>query len=117
MKNFFGVLGRFCKLIATGTTVLFLAACYGPVYTGQKVTAVTSDGKPVPGLLFSNTDGQTDYEEFTGSDGSVYLYVGFNEAEYTVEDVDGVENLGEFKNTTLTVIADGFEQTITMQKK
>ena len=123
------------KIFATGSLSLLLSACYGvvqvmygvPMGLRGIVKVKSSENVALPGIKVSYkvlTTGQPDPLNWnqlglTDSLGSLdYALYDFQGPEYSlkllVEDVDGVENLGEFSPTTLVV--DEWEEIVNLDK-
>ncbi|MCK5687831.1 hypothetical protein KAI87_01115 [Myxococcota bacterium] len=99
--------------LASGSTSVILAACYGaPVdydYDRQVIINTTTEsGQPIEGLQvqIDCATGGTD-SALTDYSGEAYVYVpegtDLASCSVTVTDIDGPENGGEFTEETLTL--------------
>lgn len=103
MKNF---LKKSLAYILTGSFTVILAACYGsPIsmdYT-KTIKATDENNNPISGLKVTLKKNNTDIDSsLTNSYGTVdFTNVNYDTIGYQIkiQDVDGEENLGSFKDT------------------
>ncbi len=103
------------KLLATGTLSLLIAACYGVrmMWQTKKVVALSPQETGIEGLSVTlRMSGQPDSVELTDSQGSVDFISqeSFAGATVDIKDVDGPDNGGSFKETS--VVLDASPETI-----
>lgn len=109
------------KLIATGSFTLLLSACYGVYYFVDKkikVTVTNTQGEPVQGIKVTYTEGfkgevpleeefYTEYPQTTDEYGETLITASVERDTKAlfvkVEDIDGGENLGDFKTQIIEV--------------
>lgn len=118
------ILKNFLSYIIAGSTMFVIAACYGPLVNYRndgwwKITAKTSDNKPVLGLRVSileyvlNAAGpDTLMTEYTDSAGIFCQPLETNHKYETVnyaaliQDIDGSANEGSFRDTLFPKTGD-----------
>lgn len=103
------IVKKLCKLLATGTMTLFIAACYGPMYIAGRLSFVAKslEGSGIKGLqvsLFGQTD-ELIAEDSTDGKGRAAFSVNTFESPIsaTIVDVDGAANGGTFATADVTV--------------
>lgn len=114
---------KILRLLITGGATMILSACYGPVLPEElsfgTVKAKTRDGKPIPGLKVSYKSQNSNHwsqSEATDSNGeSDFIIEPPFLTDVKIEDVDGEENLGDFKSEIFAT-DDEYSQVI-MDKK
>jgi hypothetical protein len=101
--------------ILTGSFTLVFAACYGSqmaLENPKLINTKDKNGTPIPGLKVTLFEGQTQInEKFTDENGAVEFYVSQNnDVAYkaTVEDIDGVENLGDFQSKEIDLTNESY---------
>lgn len=118
------------KVLITGSLTMILQACYGIVAPTRhlvgKVVVKNSKDQKIPGikvsykLIYDNVESTSWTESgHTDSDGVLEYDVDLNEDEklyLKIEDVDGTENLGDFKTKELEAVK-GEETTVVLEEK
>jgi hypothetical protein len=96
--------------IVSGSCSIVFAACYGPpvnLENPKQINTKNSDSEAIPGLKVTLFENKISIDEqFTNNSGSAEFFVVQKENQtYTakIEDVDGIENLGEFKTKELDI--------------
>jgi hypothetical protein len=101
--------------LLTGSFSVVFAACYGPpmnLENPKQINAKNGDNEAIPGLkvtLYENREAID--EQFTNELGSVEFFIAQKDKYiYTakIEDVDGADNLGEFKSKELDLTNESF---------
>jgi hypothetical protein len=100
------IIALMCKLLATGTMTLFIAACYGVMMEWKKtIGARDSEGLMINGLRVTLFDdgGETGMQEYTDDSGMVEFvsHTPLEGLTAVLEDVDGPENGGQFSGEEL----------------
>lgn len=121
-------LSKILRILVTGSLTMLLQACYGVVASMEpiyfiRLKAVDTNGEAIPELKISYQNntytndwevlGSTDESGEIGIDEQTYLDSNTN---LKIEDVDGVENLGDFETKAFTH-KDVINYTVEMIKK
>jgi hypothetical protein len=104
------------KFLATGTMTLFIAACYGVMMQWKRIIAHDPEGAGIGGLQVTLLDARNE-QTFTDPYG-VAEFTRFAPLEgltVTIEDVDGLENGGQFASEWL-IFGTMDEYVITMTR-
>ncbi len=98
------------KFLATGTVSLFMAACYGVMYSVRHLTVRDPDSNPIPGLNVTELErGIQHYDPVqTDAQGEVMLFVDWEgeDSVARIEDMDGAENGGDFQTMDVPLNGD-----------
>ncbi len=94
---------KLLKMIITGGFTMIISACYGPMVELKtaRIRVNNSSGKPIPGLKISykkqqyNTWSETDLTDENGE--SEFYTDSMDVTDFKIEDIDGTDNLGQFK--------------------
>lgn len=115
MNDMFSFIKKSVSYIVTGYCSIVFAACYGPpvnLENPKQLNVKNADNEPIPGLKLTLFENRTAIDEqFTNSAGSVEFNIA-QKAKYAyivkIEDIDGAENLGEFKSKEVDLTDDSF---------
>jgi len=106
---------KYLNYILTGSFSIVFAACYGSDMALQNpklIKAKDNNDNAIPGLKVTLYENRTQIDErFTDEYGSVEFYMvqkGKYDYKVKIEDVDGVENFGEFKSKEINITNDSF---------
>jgi len=108
--------------LLTGSFSVVFAACYGApldLENPKLIKAKDDNNQAIPGLkvtLFENRNPMS--EQYTDQDGNVeFYYTPKDKYNYSakIEDVDGVENLGAFNSTEVTLNQESYIE-VNLQK-
>ena len=118
ISNYFGMANFIKKSISylvSGSCSIVFAACYGPpvnLENPKQLNIKNSDNLAIPGLKVTLFEDKIPIDEqFTNNSGSAEFFVVQKENQtYTakIEDVDGIENLGEFKSKEVDLTNDSY---------
>lgn len=127
------ILKNFLSYIIAGSTMFVIAACYGVMSAYRtdgwwKITAKTSDNKPISGLrvsileyVLNNPTPDTLMTDFTDSSGIFYQRLEtshkYETVNYTafIQDIDSLANEGAFRDTLIPKISDSL--TVILNRK
>lgn len=103
-------IGLVCRLLATGTITLFLAACYGVMMQWKRITVRSPENTAIQGIRVTLADGATRLgRALTDEAGNADFDPALGGADATkavVEDVDGTANGGEFATREIALDGD-----------
>jgi len=109
--------------ILTGSFSIIFAACYGaPVdLENPKLIKATDDtNQPIQGLKVTVYENRLNIDEgFTNQEGSIEFYVAQKDKynyKVNIEDVDGLENGGEFVSKDVNITETGFVEVVLDKK-
>lgn len=116
-------IGKYLHYLLTGSFSVVFAACYGtPVKLENPKLINVKDisNQAIPGLKVTVIENQDKIiEEYTNAEGAVEIYfVQQTDKDYKaiIEDIDGAENLGDFKTKEINITNDSFFE-LNMEKK
>jgi hypothetical protein len=111
------------KIIITGSATMILTACYG-VYMPLsrfkgKLQVTNKASEPITGIKVSYESAEFQEVGYTDKNGDVEYDIdsyGSNTINFKFEDIDGTDNLGEFKPITQEIAIEAYVTKIQMEE-
>lgn len=114
---------KYLSYLLTGSFSVVFAACYGPpmdLENPKHINAKDNNNQAIPGLKVTVFENRKQINElYTNESGEAEFYLAQKDKyvyRAVIEDVDGIENLGEFQSTEVNLTEESLFE-LKLEKK